>query len=51
MCVSVFYQEQNVLPLASNPWQTVEVCLFVLTTVAPRAPVGNDDYIPKVRIY
>ncbi|KAF8822746.1 hypothetical protein IE077_002792 [Cardiosporidium cionae] len=32
----------------SNPvvWSRVEACLFVLTTVAPRAPAGGDSFIP-----
>ncbi|CBZ52408.1 conserved hypothetical protein [Neospora caninum Liverpool] len=31
---------------ASLPWQRLEACLFVLTTVAPRAPAGEDMVIP-----
>ncbi|RQX73243.1 hypothetical protein TGCAST_202950 [Toxoplasma gondii CAST] len=33
-------------PEAPLPWQRLEVCLFVLTTVAPRAPAGDDKVIP-----
>ncbi|PFH34590.1 hypothetical protein BESB_066230 [Besnoitia besnoiti] len=28
------------------PWQRLEACLFVVTTVAPRAPAGEDRVIP-----
>ncbi|KEP64828.1 UNVERIFIED_CONTAM: hypothetical protein HHA_202950 [Hammondia hammondi] len=33
-------------PEAPLPWQRLEACLFVLTTVAPRAPAGDDKVIP-----
>ncbi|KAF8823105.1 hypothetical protein IE077_003598, partial [Cardiosporidium cionae] len=39
-------KEWNITGTNPSTWSRVEACLFVLTTVAPRAPAGGDAFIP-----